>query len=92
MITDGYWNGGDAGVGNVDNTAGSTISGAGGRSFRYNRERPYRDDTSNSLADTAMYYWVRDLRTDLDNKGFGYQRAAKCLCKIILKRLRVFAT
>lgn len=68
MITDGYWNGGDAGVGNVDNTAGSTISGAGGRSFRYNRERPYRDDTSNSLADTAMYYWVRDLRTDLDNK------------------------
>jgi type IV pilus assembly protein PilY1 len=29
--------------------------------------RPYQDSYTGSLADIAMYYWKRDLRTDLTN-------------------------
>lgn len=72
LITDGYWS--DTGapltlpaLGNVDNTNGSVITGPG-RTYQYLRERPYRDDQSNTLADVAMYFWNRDLRSTLDNK------------------------
>lgn len=77
MVTDGYWNdtlsGGGAtpglsSVGNSDNTNGSTINGTDGRTFRYLRTRPYRDDVSNRLADYAMHFWKNDLRPDLDNR------------------------
>jgi type IV pilus assembly protein PilY1 len=73
LVTDGYWNDsigtdGLAAVGNVDNTDGSIITGPGGRSYQYLRSRPYLDGSSNLLADYAMYYWNRDLRTDLTNK------------------------
>ncbi len=66
LTTDGYWNSGSASVGNADNTAGSTITGASGETYTYAPVRPYLDSQSNTLADVAMYYWKSDLR-DLKN-------------------------
>lgn len=55
LMTDGYWNGTEAGTtaarDNNDGTEGN----------------PFADDHSNTLADVAMYYWKKDLRPDLDN-------------------------
>lgn len=72
LVTDGYWSdtvgsGGLVAVGNDDNTNGPTISGPG-QSFQYLAPRPYRDGSSNTLADYAMKYWKNDLRVNLDNK------------------------
>ena len=69
LTTDGYYN--EPAVplsfGNEDNTAGSTITGPGSQSYQYVPSRPYQDSYTGSLADIAMYYWRRDLRTDLTN-------------------------
>lgn len=64
LTTDGYWNGGTAGSGNVDNTAGSLIKGPKGASYQYSPASPYKDANSSTLADVAMKYWVTDLRTE----------------------------
>ncbi|MCB1761953.1 MAG: pilus assembly protein PilY [Gammaproteobacteria bacterium] len=67
---------------NADNNDGPTITGPDGQSFQYTPANPYQglsdatDDDDNSiliqqndtLADVAMYYWNRDLRTDLENR------------------------
>ena len=45
IMTDGAWNGGAAGFGNVDGDHGA----------------PYADDFPNTLADIAMYYYENDL-------------------------------
>ncbi|UCF93867.1 MAG: PQQ-binding-like beta-propeller repeat protein, partial [Desulfobacterales bacterium] len=45
IVTDGYYNGADPAVGNVDGEA----------------EAPYRDENANTLADVAMHYYHRDL-------------------------------
>lgn len=66
MVTDGYWNSTTTSVGNSDKTDGNVIT-ATGRSYKYLATRPYKDDTSNTLADYAMEYWKKDLRTDLAN-------------------------
>lgn len=70
LMTDGYWNGAAASTGaareNVDNATGPSITGSGS-AFQYTPVAPYKDDWSNTLADVAMYYWNRDLRTDLTN-------------------------
>ena len=80
LTTDGYWNS-DAGftIGDQDGTSGVAIidptaetTDADYNIIRYTRSYPYRDtrtttNYSNTLADVAMYYWKRDLRTDLDN-------------------------
>lgn len=70
LLTDGYWNGTNPGAGNVDNTAGSTItySGPPAASFTYTPGPPYSDAYPDTLADTAMDYWVRDLRPSLANR------------------------
>ncbi|MEZ5652282.1 MAG: PilC/PilY family type IV pilus protein [Burkholderiaceae bacterium] len=72
LMTDGYWNGSSpvtAGArANVDNGTGPLITGPGGKTFRYTAMRPFRDNTSSTLADVAMYYWYRDLRPDLANR------------------------
>lgn len=70
LMTDGYWNGDAAAqaTGNVDNTNGSNITGPSGNSYQYIKSRPYLDTSSNTLADASMYYWNRDLRTDLPNR------------------------
>ena len=67
LMTDGYYNGGDPGAGNVDNTAGTTITSVDGDTFLYTPGAPYSDGHTDTLADMAMHYWVRDLRTDVDN-------------------------
>lgn len=73
MMTDGYWNGAAATTAaaqaNVDDTAGPAILNptdpAG--DYQYTPVAPYRDDHADTLADIGMYYWNRDLRTDLAN-------------------------
>ncbi len=71
LTTDGYWN--DAGAStagaraNVDNTSGAVITRTDGTTFQYTPANPFRDSWSSTLADVAMYYWVRDLRPDLAN-------------------------
>lgn len=66
MVTDGYWNQTTTSVGNSDNTDGAVITGPG-RTYQYVSPRPYRDGYSDRLADYAMEYWKKDLRTDLTN-------------------------
>tara|TARA_R110002050_G_scaffold1244_4_gene8638 strand:+ start:70477 stop:74115 length:3639 start_codon:yes stop_codon:yes gene_type:complete len=73
LMTDGYWNGASPGVGDVDGSAGLTITGPNQPDFQYSSAAPYRDGPtgnrwSNTLADVAMHYWNRDLRTDLANQ------------------------
>lgn len=67
LTTDGFWNGGDPGVGNEDGTAGTEITGPNSASFTYSPVTPFKDNNSNTLADVAMRYWKSDLRTDLSN-------------------------
>lgn len=72
LMTDGYWNGAQAGTvaaqANVDNAAGSQISGPNNPSYTYAPASPFRDNWSDTLADIAMYYWKRDLHTGLANE------------------------
>lgn len=74
LVTDGYWNTNGnteslTSVGDQDGKAGPTITGTNPtRSFTYKAQSPFAAvDATNSLADFAMYYWVNDLRTKLDN-------------------------
>lgn len=57
MLTDGFYNGGSPGVGNTD-TDGAGIYDGG----------DYADGFSNTLADVAMHYYERDLRTGLSDE------------------------
>ncbi|QNK02237.1 pilus assembly protein [Dyella telluris] len=65
LTTDGFWNGAAAStsIGDVDSTA-LTVKGTGDRSYVFDAQAPYRDGRSLTLADVAMYYWIKDLRTD----------------------------
>jgi type IV pilus assembly protein PilY1 len=69
LTTDGYWNDrtGAPTPGNVDNTNGTAITRPDGPPYTYTAARPYMDSWSDTLADVAMDYWKRDLRTDLIN-------------------------
>jgi type IV pilus assembly protein PilY1 len=83
LMTDGYWNGAaaptTAATQNVDNLAGSTITGTISgvtATYIYSPSPPFKDSYRrtgdnatdySTLADVAMYYWKRDLRTDLTN-------------------------
>ncbi|MDR7191487.1 PilC/PilY family type IV pilus protein [Luteimonas terrae] len=65
LTTDGYWTTRPSpSRSNADGTAGTTITGPNGQSYRYAAVSPYSDDHSNTLADVAMYYWKRDLRPE----------------------------
>jgi type IV pilus assembly protein PilY1 len=70
LMSDGTWNGSNPSVGNSDNTDGASIPNhtPGGSGFAYSPQAPFSDNHSNTLADVAMEYWKKDLRTDLDNK------------------------
>lgn len=75
LMTDGYWTDGTSNQAatsgarqNVDNSNGPVITAPDGSTYQYEPADPYRDSNSNTLADIAMYYWNRDLRTDLANK------------------------
>lgn len=67
LMTDGYWNGTGAGSGRTgdwDAKNGTTKTSFEGVTYQYIAAPPYKDDTTNTLADIAMYYWVNDLRPD----------------------------
>ena len=64
LTTDGFWNSGTVDVNNADGTGGPTITGPGGASHSYAAAAPYSDSYEQTLADIAMYYWKRDLRTE----------------------------
>jgi len=72
LMSDGFWNGGNPGVGNTDGSTGPSHTGpdagSGPQSFTYNAGAPFADGRANTLADVAMHYWKRDLRPDLDNR------------------------
>ena len=58
VMTDGYWNGSaPSGIGNTDIDGAGSFDGA-----------PYADTYSNTLADVAMHYYERDLKTSLADK------------------------
>lgn len=76
LSTDGGWNGANTGLGNWDKTvpaampvrSGSTTYDATATGLTQGAQMPrpyYEGSTANSdtLADVAMYYWIRDLRT-----------------------------
>ncbi|MCB1751739.1 MAG: pilus assembly protein PilY [Gammaproteobacteria bacterium] len=74
LMTDGYWNGagaptstGSVNATNADNKSGPSITGPDNQSYKYTPANPYQGLDEDTLADVAMYYWNRDLRTDLDN-------------------------
>lgn len=76
LTTDGYWNDAAAGTdtarANNDNTDGPVILNPKSTpeknlDYQYKPTRPFMDTHSNTLADVAMYYWKRDLRSDLSN-------------------------
>lgn len=78
LMTDGYWNGDAASTAaarlNVDAANGTTVTGppptpgAPPQSYTYTPRTPFTDTHADTLADIAMYYWVRDLRPDLENR------------------------
>jgi type IV pilus assembly protein PilY1 len=71
LTTDGYWNDAAAGTSaaqqNVDGSNGPTITSSAGASYTYTPQAPFSDSYSNGLADVAMYYWNRDLNSNLIN-------------------------
>jgi type IV pilus assembly protein PilY1 len=56
MMTDGFWNGSDPGVGNTDTDGSGSWDGGA-----------YADSKSNTLADVAMHFYERDLHSSLAN-------------------------
>ncbi|MFV8836662.1 PilC/PilY family type IV pilus protein [Aquisalimonas sp.] len=71
LMTDGYWNDpnyNELSNQNVTGSEGPEITGPGDRSYQYVPEPPFDSDYSNTLADVAMYFWKRDLQTDLANR------------------------
>jgi len=73
LMTDGYWNDSAASTSeareNVDNTNGALITNdLGGAKIQYKAINPYKDNSDNTLADVAAYYWKRDLQPDIKNK------------------------
>lgn len=69
LTTDGYWNNFSnySNVNEQDNNNGPTITRPVGDPYTYTPSAPFQSADSNTLADVAMYYWKRDLRTDLTN-------------------------
>jgi type IV pilus assembly protein PilY1 len=60
---------GNASQNNDGTTDNSTEnSNPDGTDYSYSPINPFQDNISGTLADAAMYYWKRDLRTDLENK------------------------
>ncbi|MCG5513289.1 pilus assembly protein [Ectothiorhodospira shaposhnikovii] len=68
LMSDGYWNGPDPGVGNQDGSGNTTLTGPGGVTGGYTVSAPFSDSHSNTLADVAMKFWKNDLRPDLPNR------------------------
>lgn len=75
LTTDGYWNDWSNypqdTLGNIDGTAGPTITEAStGASYTYAAAAPYADThggSNGTLADVAMHFWKNDLRPTMRN-------------------------
>jgi type IV pilus assembly protein PilY1 len=77
MVTDGYTNetsvpGSVSGIGNYDNVGrtfpdGKSLGGADGTVYTNVPSGGNLSPNAPNMADIAMYYWGRDLRTNLDN-------------------------
>lgn len=67
VMTDGLWNGDKVSVGDTDSSSTSLPDG-----ITYNSRPPYKDGTSNTLADLTFYYWATDARSDLANNLAPY--------------------
>ena len=64
LMTDGYRSGSlSNSVGNVDGSDGDKIG-----EYQYKPLSPFTDNYDDTLADVAMHFWARDLRTDLANE------------------------
>ena len=70
LMSDGFWNGNSPGVGKADKSGGggSQNTPFDGDASESNDGGNYEDDLSNTLADTAMYDYERDLRGDLADR------------------------
>ena len=66
LTTDGFWNGANPGVGNVDGNTQTKITSPA--NYQYTPIEPFEDNNSNTLADVAMKYWVTDLMPSLNNE------------------------
>lgn len=69
LTTDGYWNDSGFTQNDGDSVAGPVHSTPAGLTYQYTPVRPYftAGDKASTLADEAMYWWKRDLRTDMEN-------------------------
>ena len=73
LMTDGYYNTGysyDPDLSEyADDTSGPNITSGLDAPYQYKPSEPYSDSYTDrvSLADIAMHYWKRDLRTDIEN-------------------------
>ncbi|WP_245734782.1 pilus assembly protein [Rhodanobacter glycinis] len=76
LTTDGFWNGSYSSqtTSGASDTSGPTNSGSNDQSYTYSAVAPYSggdtptSDGSPSLADVAMYYWKKDLRSTTSNE------------------------
>lgn len=74
LMTDGYYNDSYSGAGDVDGLDGPDYADANPNKYsptKYTPIRPFIDapnKLSNTLADVAMKYFVKDLDTTIDNK------------------------
>jgi type IV pilus assembly protein PilY1 len=65
MFTDGIWTTAVS-VGNTDNT-NTPLPATVNTLSQYTAAAPYKDSTSNTLADVAFKYWIEDSRSTLTN-------------------------
>ncbi|WP_199458090.1 MULTISPECIES: pilus assembly protein [unclassified Marinobacter] len=73
LMSDGYYNGSDPAdaVKKADDKDGATITNNRGDSYKYVASNPFKDGVNDkTLADVAMHYWKRDLRTDSDMPNY----------------------
>ena len=68
LMSDGFWNGGNPGVGNTDINGGAGSTIFDGNAAQSNDGGNYADNISDTLADTAMNDYERDLRPDLADR------------------------
>jgi type IV pilus assembly protein PilY1 len=69
MTTDGYWNDSGFAQADGDSVAGPVHTTPTGLTYQYTPARPFLTggDQANTLADESMFWWKRDLRTDMPN-------------------------
>lgn len=73
LMTDGYYNANTSSDPDLteyaDDTSGPNITTGLDAPYQYQPSAPYSDSYTSrvTLADIAMHYWKRDLRTDIDN-------------------------